>query len=1015
MSRTYARCCIGAALLSVSGGCGSEPANDVHVGITASALKAWANGDFQQILRVNAGETKVHHRCELTVPLSGPKPLTFTGSEPMGAHTFPSSVGWKGAAVSTANLTISACMSDPCEVKAVYRGAWENGSGLRCELVADDGTSRLVGRSTGTSVKVTEALTATIVSRQSVKIGSQGESISGMCTMEFDDAPPVNTAQVTDFAVFVNGDQRTSAPTVISLGGSQAWPTRLVSPGFGTLFVGSDGSATRLKHVTPRMEQVDAGDALRCTGTFHSSVGVPIFDVNVSRTMGGHGLSLEKMDTSAWTCDPASFGTGDGCQCACGIVDPDCAATDCSPDATPRENAWVTNGTVHAVAVADGVTYLGGQFTYIGPYTGQVVVLDATTGVVDPSQPRANGTVHATASDGSGGWYLGGEFTAIDGVPRAHLAHVTAAGEVDLAFDAQADGPVYSIAVAGSSLYAGGDFASIGGQTRNHIAELDASTGAATPWNPNASGVVHSLAVSGGTVYAGGAFSDIGGTQRLGIAELDASTGSATSWQPALVLFDGPGVVHAVAVSGNAVYIGGEFDSVGGQPRLGIAALDGTTGNVTSWNPSAGGASGIVYELVISGSTAYVGGDFTQIGGQARPHLAAIDVNTGAPTSWNPVVDGVVYSIALSGTTMFIGGGFVSVGGQVRRAVASLDTTTAAPTAWNPGAGATVYSVSVDGNEVCAGGAFTSMGGQMRLSLAAIDENTGAVTPWTADTMGTVHSLAVSGNAVYAGGSFGSIGGQARTALAALDANTGAVLPWGVDANSNVFAVAVSGDTVFVGGQFTAFGGQPRSGIAAADVSTGTVTSWNPSASSFGPFVTVSSIAVSGSTVYVGGDFTSIGGQPRNRLAALDVSTGAATPWNPNVNSSVFSLAVRGSTVYAGGAFTSAAGLTRKRLAALDASTGLPTSWDPDVTGSVSSIALSGRRVFVGGTFSSIGPNPRTNIAALNDTTGAATPWNPGASGAVFALTVSGASLYVGGAFATISDDPRQGLAAFDP
>ncbi|GIW09481.1 MAG: hypothetical protein KatS3mg061_0538 [Dehalococcoidia bacterium] len=44
----------------------------------------------------------------------------------------------------------------------------------------------------------------------------------------------------------------------------------------------------------------------------------------------------------------------------------------------------------------------------------------------------------------------------------------------------------------------------------------------------------------------------------------------------------------------------------------------------------------------------------------------------------------------------------------------------------------------------------------------------------------------------------------------------------------------------------------------------------------------VYALAVSGSTVYVGGGFTSVGGQTRNRLAALDAATGNVTSWNPN-------------------------------------------------------------------------------------------------------------------------------------
>jgi len=56
----------------------------------------------------------------------------------------------------------------------------------------------------------------------------------------------------------------------------------------------------------------------------------------------------------------------------------------------------------------------------------------------------------------------------------------------------------------------------------------------------------------------------------------------------------------------------------------------------------------------------------------------------------------------------------------------------------------------------------------------------------------------------------------------------------------------------------------------------------------------VNALAVSGDTVYAGGTFTSIGGQTRNRIAALNAMTGLAMSWNPNASSSVVALAVSG-------------------------------------------------------------------------------------------------------------------------
>src|SRR5207249_435635 len=91
----------------------------------------------------------------------------------------------------------------------------------------------------------------------------------------------------------------------------------------------------------------------------------------------------------------------------------------------------------------------------------------------------------------------------------------------------------------------------------------------------------------------------------------------------------------------------------------------------------------------------------------------------------------------------------------------------------------------------------------------------------------------------------------------------------------------------------------------------------------------VLALAVSGGTVYAGGTFATIGGQPRNRIAELDTTSGAATTWNPNANNTVGALAVSGSTVYVGGGFTSIAGQATSVIAALDATTGAAT-WAPN-------------------------------------------------------------------------------------
>ncbi len=235
--------------------------------------------------------------------------------------------------------------------------------------------------------------------------------------------------------------------------------------------------------------------------------------------------------------------------------------------------------------------------------------------------------------------------------------------------------------------------------------------------------------------------------------------------------------------------------------------------------------------------------------------------------------------------------------------------------------------------------------------------------------------------------------------------------------NGGVLAIAVSGTTIYVGGAFTQATDAPANGgatvtrnrIAAIDATTGALLSWNPNASN-----DVSALAVIGSNVYAGGSFTTIGGSARNRIAALDAATGTATAWDPNANSLVYALAVSGSTVYVGGAFTTIGGSGRNRIAALDAATGTATAWNPNAANFVYALAVSGSTVYAGGDFSTIGGSARNSVAALDAATGTATAWNPNGNAGVYALAVSGSNVYVGGQFSNVGGTARNQLAALD-
>ena len=102
----------------------------------------------------------------------------------------------------------------------------------------------------------------------------------------------------------------------------------------------------------------------------------------------------------------------------------------------------------------------------------------------------------------------------------------------------------------------------------------------------------------------------------------------------------------------------------------------------------------------------------------------------------------------------------------------------------------------------------------------------------------------------------------------------------------------------------------------------------------------LNAIAVSGTDVYLGGAFTQVSTQPRNRIARVDTSN-ALSSWDPNANGDVLAIAVSGTDVYTGGAFTNIGGASRNRIARLSSSTGLADAWNPNSNGSVNALAMA--------------------------------------------------------------------------
>ena len=566
-------------------------------------------------------------------------------------------------------------------------------------------------------------------------------------------------------------------------------------------------------------------------------------------------------------------------------------------------------------------------------------------------------------------------------------------------FDPNANGSIFIVVVQpDGKILLGGTFTTLspnGGPavTRNHIARLNPDGTLDTAFNPNADGFIETIAVQAdGKILVGGIFSDIGGQTRNNIARLDATTGLADSFNPSA-----SGAVASIALQTDGkILVGGAFTNIGGQPRNNIARLDGTTGLADSFNPNA---NEHVFSIAIqTDGKILVGGFFAganSIGGQTRNYIARLDATTGLPDSFNPNANAVIHSIAVQADGKILAGGnFTSIGGQTRNNIARLDATTGLADSFDPNANSSVVSIALQADgKILAGGAFTNIGGQARNIIARLDPTTGLADSFDAHANSTeVESIAVQADGkILVGGFLTDIGGQTRNNIARLetDGRLDQTLDLG-GVNGIVFATAVQTDgKILIGGNFSSILGVPRNKIARLNTDGTLDTTFDPNASGPNDIAGVDAIAVQADgKILAAGTFTGIGGQPRNRIARLDPTTGQADSFNPGADARVFSLLVQADgKILVCGDFTSVGGQTRHYIARLDRTTGLADSFDPNANTEVRSLAVQpDGKILAGGPFTNIGGQARSFLARLDAVTGLADSFTPNVGGDVFAI-----------------------------
>jgi uncharacterized delta-60 repeat protein len=288
----------------------------------------------------------------------------------------------------------------------------------------------------------------------------------------------------------------------------------------------------------------------------------------------------------------------------------------------------------------DGRILIGGRFEDFGNPTRNYLARLEPNGSLDTTfLPAPDLIVFGIGLQANGHILVGGGFTSINGLPRPRIARLNPDGSVDTRFDPGAgpNGVVFAVALQPDGrVLLGGAFTAIGGTPRNRLARL-LSDGSLDPTFDPGSGpndIVYALALQpDGNLLAAGSFTNFAGNQRHYVVRLHPDGTQDTSFQPDVTLTFGGVTAVRVAPDGK-ILIGGDFQTIDGARRVGIARLqadgrlDTTFGGGTE--PAYSTASVIVKGIALQADgNVLFGGRFDSVNGVKLNYLARLTGDIG--------------------------------------------------------------------------------------------------------------------------------------------------------------------------------------------------------------------------------------------------------------------------------------------------------------------------------------------------------------------------------------------------
>jgi len=343
------------------------------------------------------------------------------------------------------------------------------------------------------------------------------------------------------------------------------------------------------------------------------------------------------------------------------------------------------NNQLTAVAQqTDGKLLIGGGFTELDGLNQQYIGRVYSNGSHDGFfyNYAANDYVLAIALQSDGKAVIGGYFTQVSGAPRTRVARINSNGSVDTSFNPAGTGVKNGIAVAivaalalqpDGKVIIGGQFTAVSNAPRNRIARLNSNGVLDTTFNPGTGANNNVLAVAlqpDGKVIIGGQFSTVNGVARNGIARLHSDGTLDTTFNPATGISS---IIRAIALQpdGKVIVAGDLIDSIA---RLNS---DGSLDNTFDPGTGAGGVTSPSVNTIAlqPDGKVIIGGWFVSFNGVARNMIARVNSDGSLDNSFAASADNIVNAITVQtdGKLMLVGD-FETVNGSVRYFMARVHT-----------------------------------------------------------------------------------------------------------------------------------------------------------------------------------------------------------------------------------------------------------------------------------------------------------------------------------------------------